>query len=115
MSKRALSISRDAPRAGTAIGLFESLRSLGTKLQNRWRSANATLRWRWLPRRPAHSAASDTGYMPAKRLNSKLNALKILVQDDSIETMPQWVGFSATTFCNLRCPHCQTHGTDETR
>jgi len=47
------------------------------------------------------------------------NAEKILMQglsgDNSLQTMPQWVVFSTTTFCNLKCPHCHTHGTEEVR
>ena len=52
-------------------------------------------------------------YQPLKELNAQLNALKCLTQDFTIETMPQWVSFAATTACNLRCPHCQTHGTED--
>lgn len=54
-------------------------------------------------------------FLPLKELNAKLAALQLLVHDYSIETMPQWVSFTATTLCNLRCPHCQTHGTEEVR
>ncbi len=53
--------------------------------------------------------------MPLKELNAKIARLQFLVQDYSIETMPQWVSFTTTTFCNLKCPHCQTHGTEEVR
>ncbi|MBN2577686.1 MAG: methyltransferase domain-containing protein [Pirellulales bacterium] len=54
-------------------------------------------------------------FLPLKELNAKLAALQTLVGDCSIPTMPQWISFSTTTCCNLRCPHCQTHGTEEMR
>lgn len=54
-------------------------------------------------------------FLPLKELNAKMAVLQLLVQDYSIETMPQWVGFTTTTFCNLKCPHCQTHGNEEVR
>ena len=62
----------------------------------------------------------DSGKRPRdfqslKEINAKKLALEILTGDNSPQTMPQWVGFSTTYFCNLRCPHCQTHGTEETR
>jgi MoaA/NifB/PqqE/SkfB family radical SAM enzyme len=52
-------------------------------------------------------------YFSLKKLNRKLAALKYLLHDNSIETMPQWVSFQNTHICNLRCPHCQMHGTEE--
>lgn len=54
-------------------------------------------------------------YPALKILNSKKIALQLLLGDSSIQTMPQWVAFSTTTFCNLKCPHCDTHGTEEAR
>ena len=58
--------------------------------------------------------------MPARRpnealkeLNRKLRTLQYLLPRRSVEAMPQSVGFQDTLICNLRCPHCQTHGTDE--
>ena len=50
-----------------------------------------------------------------KNLNTKVSILKMLVQDYSVETMPQWVNFASTFVCNLRCPFCQNHGTEENR
>lgn len=50
-----------------------------------------------------------------KAINCKLTALKLLTGDSTIMTMPHSVGFQSTCFCNLRCPHCQTHGTEEVR
>src|SRR3989304_10417552 len=52
-------------------------------------------------------------YTILKILNSKKIALQLLLGDSSIQTMPKWVAFSTTTFCNLQCPHCNTHGTEE--
>ncbi len=54
-------------------------------------------------------------FLPLKELNAKIAKLQLLVQDYSIETMPQWVSFTTTTACNLKCPHCLTHGTEEVR
>ncbi len=48
-----------------------------------------------------------------KQLNAQVAALQNLTRDYSLEMMPQWISFSTTNFCNLRCPHCQTHGTEE--
>jgi len=56
-----------------------------------------------------------TDFLTLKDLNSKLSILKMLVQDYSVETMPQWVNFATTFVCNLRCPFCQNHGTEENR
>ncbi len=57
----------------------------------------------------------DAFYQFQKRLNRSYAALKHLAQSPSIESMPQWVSFQNTHICNLRCPHCQTHGTAEGR
>lgn len=59
----------------------------------------------------ARSGLSDVAEL--KQLNAKIAALQNLVQDYSKEMMPQWISFTTTNFCNLRCPHCQTHGTEE--
>jgi GT2 family glycosyltransferase/MoaA/NifB/PqqE/SkfB family radical SAM enzyme len=56
-------------------------------------------------------AQKETSYAALKAENIVKGALKILV-DPSIPTMPQWVNFQTTFACNLRCPHCQTHGTE---
>jgi MoaA/NifB/PqqE/SkfB family radical SAM enzyme len=48
-----------------------------------------------------------------KQLNARLTAHQWLAQEHAFETMPQHISFTATTRCNLRCPHCQTHGTQE--
>lgn len=50
-----------------------------------------------------------------KAINRSLAALKILTGDESIQTMPQGISFQNTLACNLRCPHCQTHGTEKDR
>ena len=54
-------------------------------------------------------------YLGIKTLNRKLVALKLAVQDNSILTMPRFISFQNTCFCNLRCPHCWSHGTGELR
>lgn len=54
-------------------------------------------------------------FTPLKRLNMKMSATQWLTQDYSMRTMPQTVIFTTTTACNLKCPHCQTHGTQEAR
>ena len=56
-----------------------------------------------------------SNYASLKILNTKKLVLQILLGDSSIQTLPQWVAFSTTTFCNLQCPHCATHGTEEAR
>ena len=48
-----------------------------------------------------------------KEMNARMGALQWVFQDYSFETMPQWISFSTTYRCNLRCRHCQTHGTEE--
>ena len=76
----------------------------------------AKLKWNlFLARRLFHSNAVPSGddYLAVKRLNRKLVALKYLLQDSAIYAMPRWIDFEVTHICNLRCPHCQTHGTDE--
>jgi sulfatase maturation enzyme AslB (radical SAM superfamily) len=57
----------------------------------------------------------DAHYKYLKKLNRNFAALKHLLRSPSIEVMPQWVSFQNTHVCNLRCPHCQTHGTAEGR
>lgn len=54
-------------------------------------------------------------YTHKKVANHFKNLLKILLDDASLIAMPQWIGLATTTFCNLKCPHCQTHGTEEIR
>jgi len=50
-----------------------------------------------------------------KALNSRKVIMQILSGEGSFHTMPQWVGFTTTAACNLRCPQCQTHGTEQSR
>ncbi|NRA97127.1 MAG: radical SAM protein [Planctomycetes bacterium] len=50
-----------------------------------------------------------------KELNRKLSALGALLEDETISSMPEWVQFQTTYVCNLECPHCSTHGTEERR
>lgn len=49
-----------------------------------------------------------------KKRNYYASLLKLLV-DPSLRNMPQWISFQTTFVCNLRCPHCQTHGTEKLR
>ncbi|MFC1850269.1 radical SAM/SPASM domain-containing protein [candidate division CSSED10-310 bacterium] len=56
-----------------------------------------------------------TNYQSLKKLNRNLNGLKFLLNDYSIETMPHWICFQNTYSCNLSCPHCQFHGTEEAK
>ena len=48
-----------------------------------------------------------------KDRNKALAELKLYFPDLPINTMPQWMSFLTTFVCNLRCPHCETHGTPE--
>lgn len=64
---------------------------------------------------PRSEAAETPRVLQLKDLNARMGALQLVTQHYSIETMPQWVSFTTTTFCNLRCVHCQTHGTEEVR
>jgi len=61
------------------------------------------------------NTAFGNSFSALKELNSKVSILQLLLQDYDIRTMPQWIGFTTTTACNLKCPHCQTHGTEEMR
>jgi MoaA/NifB/PqqE/SkfB family radical SAM enzyme len=54
-------------------------------------------------------------YIQMKSINHKLSLLQLLTQDSTIHTMPHGVSFQNTLLCNLRCPHCQTHGVEEHR
>lgn len=54
-------------------------------------------------------------YPEMKKINRRLGILKILTGDSTIQTMPRGVSFQNTLACNLRCPHCQTHGVEEDR
>lgn len=54
-------------------------------------------------------------YSRLKKWNKEMSASRLLLPNHSIRTMPQWVNFATSFICNLRCPHCETHGTEETR
>jgi radical SAM protein with 4Fe4S-binding SPASM domain len=54
-------------------------------------------------------------YIEMKAINRRLSLLKVLTQDTTILNMPYGVSFQNTLLCNLRCPHCQTHGVEEDR
>jgi radical SAM protein with 4Fe4S-binding SPASM domain len=53
-------------------------------------------------------------YKTWKKRNYYLSLLKLLA-DPALKNMPQWINFQTTLFCNLRCPQCQTHGTEALR
>jgi radical SAM protein with 4Fe4S-binding SPASM domain len=56
---------------------------------------------------------SKSRRVPPRQLITKaLNILKCHF-DLALEAMPSWVNFQTSFACNLRCPHCQTHGTDQ--
>jgi radical SAM protein with 4Fe4S-binding SPASM domain len=57
----------------------------------------------------------EAAYAELKQLNSKSVALQLLTGDASINTMPKYIGFTTTTFCNLSCVHCLSHGVEERR
>ena len=59
-----------------------------------------------VPRRP---------YQRLKALNNALIALKHAVNDDTISILPLKLVLSNTQTCNLRCPFCGSHGTDDSQ
>ena len=52
-------------------------------------------------------------YRELKKINLALRALRVLTRDTSIRTMPVSFNPSDASVCNLTCPHCPIHGTDE--
>jgi radical SAM protein with 4Fe4S-binding SPASM domain len=48
-----------------------------------------------------------------KDRNKDLSEIKMYLPDLPFHTMPQWMSLLTTFVCNLRCPHCETHGTPE--
>ena len=73
---------------------------------------------------PVHQSDMDNSTavaVPRTTLNSvkamvrRLAAMPSLFGDVDAHSMPQYIIFTASTVCNLRCPHCQTHGTPEAR
>lgn len=65
------------------------------------------------------ASESQTPVPPASTLerlktaNSRLLALRWLLQDFSRPAMPEYVCFNVTPACNLKCPQCPIHGTAE--
>lgn len=51
----------------------------------------------------------------AKDSVQRLAALPSLFGEMTFASMPQYIIFTASTVCNLRCPHCWTHGQPEGR
>ncbi|MGB7623406.1 MAG: radical SAM/SPASM domain-containing protein, partial [Terriglobia bacterium] len=72
-----------------------------------------------LPSRDDHvpqSEVDDDSYerfYTLKDRNKDLSEIKMYLPDLPFHTMPQWMSFLTTFVCNLRCPHCETHGTPE--
>ena len=73
---------------------------------------------------PVHQSDMDNSTaaaVPRSTLNSvkamvrRLAAMPSLFGDVDALSMPQYIIFTASTVCNLRCPHCWTHGTPEAR
>ncbi len=54
-------------------------------------------------------------YSQLKQNNNELLSNEVLFRGPIVSTMPQRISFQTTTICNLSCPHCETHGTEETR
>lgn len=50
-------------------------------------------------------------YGRLKDANARLARVKAATGDDSLQTHPIALTLQDTSACNLRCPHCATHGT----
>lgn len=50
-----------------------------------------------------------------KAANRRLAAVGAVLEDPDLVASPEWVQFETTHACNLECPHCGTHGTEERR
>lgn len=50
-----------------------------------------------------------------KHANSRLLALRWLLQDFRHRAMPEYLCFNVTPACNLKCPQCPIHGTPENK
>ncbi len=46
-------------------------------------------------------------------MNKRLAALRWLLEDTAVPSMPQCISLQNTTQCNLHCPHCQIHGLNQ--
>lgn len=62
---------------------------------------------------PAPPATGSSTLERLKTANSRLLALRWLVQDFSPPAMPEYVCFNVTPACNLKCPQCPIHGTPD--
>jgi MoaA/NifB/PqqE/SkfB family radical SAM enzyme len=56
---------------------------------------------------------SGWAYWAIKDINSTALAINRALGDTKMPAMPEVVVLSNTAWCNLRCPQCPTHGTDE--
>jgi len=66
----------------------------------------------------SHSDLREVLAMPRpfsrlKNINLALMAIKRAVHDERISVMPTYLILANTQTCNLRCPFCASHGTDE--
>jgi hypothetical protein len=59
-----------------------------------------------------HSAAG-LAYHPLKQLNHLAALVNRALQRPAISSLPIEIQLNNIGFCNLRCPQCPTHGTDE--
>lgn len=56
---------------------------------------------------------SGWAYYPVKDLNQLALAINRALGDVRMPAMPEVASIQSAAFCNLRCPYCPTHGTDE--
>lgn len=56
---------------------------------------------------------SGWAYFPVKDLNQLALAINRALGDVRLPAMPEVPDLQTIGFCNLRCPYCPTHGTDE--
>src|SRR5258708_10875244 len=55
---------------------------------------------------------SGWSYYPLKDLNSSALLLNRALGDMRFSAMPEAVSMDVIGFCNLRCPHCPSHGSE---
>jgi MoaA/NifB/PqqE/SkfB family radical SAM enzyme len=56
---------------------------------------------------------SGWAYFPVKDVNQLALAINRALGEVRLPAMPEVASIQSIGFCNLRCPHCPTHGTDE--
>src|SRR5579863_3455365 len=65
------------------------------------------------PRSPLDHSALGLAYHSLKLRNHLAVLINRALRRPLISSFPIEVQFNNIGFCNLRCPHCPTHGTDE--